>query len=165
MKYTFVFLVVGLSSIFYSQSELITKSRQIIGVSEYIGKMGTKLYFIQEGTFKTYKIDFERIDLNPEASVEFENQFLTYDELEKIPIINENNTLANALLKFSKQSTTGIAVSLIGTLSSVILPFITSSTPILIVPPVIGIAGYIIWVTSYKHLKTGAEFAIAKNYP
>ena len=57
------------------------------------------------------------------------------------------------ILKFVKQSQSGLTLSIIGGTSSAILPFLIQSSAVLILPPVISMTGLIIWISSYKHLK------------
>lgn len=68
------------------------------------------------------------------------------------------------LLKYVKQSQTGITLSILGSTGSVILPFVVNNVAILIVPPVISLTGFIIWASSYSHLKKYAIIDSAIEY-
>ena len=57
------------------------------------------------------------------------------------------------ILKFVKQSQTGLTLSIIGGTSSAILPFLIQSSAVLILPPVISLTGFMVWISSYRHLK------------
>jgi hypothetical protein len=57
------------------------------------------------------------------------------------------------ILKFVKQSQTGLTLSIIGGTSSAILPFLIQSSVVLILPPVISLTGFMVWISSYRHLK------------
>ncbi len=157
MKTTLLLLSVFLSVSLFGQNEIITKDRQTIQVYDFIGKSNSHLYFIQESAYQTYsfKIELDKIDMNPEMTKIFD----------KLPTVNPNNLIANSMLKFSKQSITGITISAVGTVSSIILPFVSSSTiPVIIASGGLGIVGYIVWALSYRHLKNGAYIALAKEY-
>ncbi len=154
MKTTLLFLSVFLSVSLFGQTEIFTTDNQIIGVEYFIGKTENQLYFVQSGSLETYKIDLSRIKMDESVK----------STLNDVDLLESNSTLASSLLKFSKQSTTGIVISTISSISSIIVPFITTSTPALVISPAIGIVGFIVWATSYKHLKTGAQFSLAKDY-
>ena len=57
------------------------------------------------------------------------------------------------ILKFVKQSQTGLTLSIIGGTSSAILPFLIQPSAVLILPPVISLTGFMVWISSYRHLK------------
>jgi len=67
-------------------------------------------------------------------------------------VINSTK-FGNYLLKFVKQSQTGITLSILGTAGSVLLPFVANNAAVLIVPPIISLTGFIVWASSYSHLK------------
>jgi hypothetical protein len=68
------------------------------------------------------------------------------------------------LLKYVKQSQTGITLSIIGSTGTVILPFFINKVAVLVVPPIISLTGFIIWASSYSHLKKYAIIDSAIDY-
>jgi hypothetical protein len=64
-----------------------------------------------------------------------------------------SSKFSNYLLKFVKQSQTGITLSILGTTGSVLLPFVVKNVAVLVIPPVISLTGFIVWASSYSHLK------------
>ena len=97
-------------------------------------KTDSDLYF-RTGDVKYYKLPLSAIDGNVDCQVINSTKF------------------GNYLLKFVKQSQTGITLSIIGTTGSILLPFIANNAAVLIVPPIISLTGFIVWASSYSHLK------------
>jgi len=78
-------------------------------------------------------------------------------------VINSTK-FGNYLLKYVKQSQIGITLSILGSTGSVILPFVVNKVAIFIIPPVISLTGFIIWASSYSHLKKYAIIDSAIEY-
>ena len=152
MKTTLLFLSVFLSVTLFGQREIFTNDSKMISVLYFVGKTDSQLYFVESGSLQTFKIDLSRIQI-------------AQSTLERIPLFEPINTLASSLLKFSTQSKTGIGISILSSFGSVIVPFLTTYTPALIISPAIGIIGFIVWASSYNHLKKGSQISLAIDYP
>lgn len=68
------------------------------------------------------------------------------------------------LVKYVKQSQAGITLSILGSTGSILLSFIANNVAVLIVPPIISLTGFIIWASSYSHLKKYAIIDSAIEY-
>jgi hypothetical protein len=90
---------------------------------------------------------------------------------DSIQIIHEDtkefksDKVAFYLHKFAVESQIGIGLQVVGGALSIGLSFANVSPYIyLSVPPVISVTGFIIWATSYRHLKKFYFVSDAKNY-
>jgi len=116
------------------KSVITLKDSTEIYLNEILFKSETDLYFLY-GDEKYYKLPLNifqgEIDCKTIKSTKF----------------------SHYLLKFVKQSQTGITLSILGTSGSVILPLIVNNVAVFIVPPVISLTGFIVWASSYSSLK------------
>jgi hypothetical protein len=90
---------------------------------------------------------------------------------DSIQIIHEDtkefksDKVAYYLHKFAVESQIGIGLQVVGGALSIGLSFANVSPYIyLSVPPLISVTGFIIWATSYRHLKKFYFVSDAKNY-
>jgi hypothetical protein len=116
------------------KSVVTLKDSTEIYLNEILFKSETDLYFLY-GDEKYYKLPL--------------NIFLGEVDCKTI----KSTKFSHYLLKFVKQSQTGITLSILGTSGSVILPLITNNVAVFIVPPVISLTGFIVWASSYSSLK------------
>ena len=143
MKNFYISLIFSIFSFFgYGQTSgstgynILTTSNEIIQADDILYSTKSDVYFIYSGTQTCYKIPLELV--------------LKSDSFGKqLPSTDFNYYLS----KFVSKSQTGITLQIIGTVGSIILPFAEAPIALLAVPPVIGVAGWIIWVSSYKALK------------
>jgi hypothetical protein len=119
---------------------IITTKNEIITADKILYSTQADLFFTVSGSETCYKIPLSML--------------LKSDNFGKqLPSTDFNYYLS----KFVSKSQTGITLQIIGTVGSIILPFAEAPIAFLAVPPVVGFAGWIIWVSSYKALK---QFAI-----
>ena len=142
MKTFFAVLIIFISSFSFSQSTFVEDAKSIVTLKDstqiflyqVLFKSETDLYFLY-GDDKYYKLPLNILQGEVECKTMKSTKFSHY------------------LLNFVKQSQTGITLSIIGSAGSVLLPFIAKNVVVLIVPPVISLTGFIIWASSYSHLK------------
>jgi hypothetical protein len=116
------------------ESVIKLKDNSLVYPEKILFKSDSDLYFLI-GDDKYYKLPLSSIDGNIDCKVINSTKFGPY------------------LLKYVKQSQTGITLSILGSTGSVILPFVVNNVAILIVPPIISLTGFIVWASSYSHLK------------
>lgn len=114
---------------------ILLKDNSLINPGIILFKTDSNLYFSPFTDDNFYKIALTLIDGNVDCEELNSSKFSSY------------------LLKFVKQSQAGITLSILGTAGSVLMPFVVNNVAILVVPPVISLTGFIIWATSYSHLK------------
>ena len=102
----------------------------------------------------------EKILFKTDSNVYFQAGAETYYKLQLSKVDGEisckhlkKTKPGDFFLKFVKQSQTGLTLSIIGATSSAILPFLIQSSAVLILPPVISLTGFMVWISSYRHLK------------
>ena len=130
-------------NVVYKENEIKLKDNSLVYPEQILFKTDSDLYFqlfeIDEQGYQKannyYKIPLSTIDGNIDCEVINSTKF------------------GNYLLKYVKQSQIGITLSILGSTGSVILPFVVNKVAILIVPPVISLTGFIVWASSYSHLK------------
>ncbi|MBM3451745.1 MAG: hypothetical protein FJX84_01245 [Bacteroidetes bacterium] len=90
------------------------------------------------------------------------------DSIHKIHIATEelrSDKVSYYLDKFASESQTGIGLQVLGTALSIGLSLINVSPYIyLTLPPAISVTGFIIWASSYRHLKRFHLISEAKDY-
>ena len=118
----------------YNETVIKLKDNSLVYPEEILFKTDSDLYFLFVDD-KYYKLPLTSIDGNIDCKVLNSTKFGSF------------------LLKYVKQSQIGITLSILGSTGSVILPFIVNNVAILVMPPVIGLTGFIIWASSYSHLK------------
>lgn len=133
------------TNVVYKETVIKLKDNSLVYPEEILFKTDSDLYFLF-GDDKYYKLALSSIDGNVECKVLNSTKFGSF------------------LLKYVKQSQTGITLSILGSTGSVILPFVVNNVAILIVPPVISLTGFIIWASSYSHLKKYAIIDSAIEY-
>ena len=80
-----------------------------------------------------------------------------------VPI--KSDKISYYLYKFSSESQTGIGLQVLGTALGVGLSFANVSPIVyLTLPPAISLTGFIIWASSYRHLKKFHLISEAKDY-
>jgi hypothetical protein len=115
---------------------ILTTNNEIIIADKILYSTKTDLFFTLSGSETCYKIPL--------------GMLLKSDDFGKqLPSTDFNYYLS----KFVSKSQTGITLQIIGTVGSIILPFAEAPIALLAVPPVVGVAGWIIWASSYKALK------------
>jgi hypothetical protein len=122
------------TNVVYKETVIKLKDNSLVYPEEILFKTDSDLYFMY-GDDKYYKLALTSIDGNVECK-----------EL-------NSSKFSNYLLKFVKQSQTGITLSILGTAGSVLLPFVVNNVSVLFIPPVISLTGFIVWASSYSHLK------------
>jgi hypothetical protein len=116
------------------KSVVTLKDSTEIYLNEILFKSETDLYFLY-GDEKYYKLPLNIFQGEVDCKTIKSTKFSHY------------------LLKFVKQSQTGITLSILGTSGSVILPLIVNNVAVFIVPPIISVTGFIVWASSYSSLK------------
>ena len=111
------------------------KDKSCILVEKILFKTDSNVYFQLIGVETYYKLQLSKVDGE-----------ISCRHLKK-------TKPGDFILKFVKQSQTGLTLSIIGGTSSAILPFLIQSSAVLILPPVISLTGFMVWISSYKHLK------------
>lgn len=114
---------------------ILLKDNSLINPGIILFKTDSNLYFSPLTDDKFYKIALTLID-----------GYVDCQEL-------NSSKFGSFLLKYVKQSQTGITLSILGTAGSVLLPFVVNNIAVLVIPPVISLTGFIIWASSYSHLK------------
>jgi hypothetical protein len=83
---------------------------------------------------------------------------------EKVKTI-KSDKVAYYLNKFASESQAGIGLQVLGTSLSIGLSFAKVNPYVyLTVPPIISVAGFVIWASSYRHLKKYHLISEAKDY-
>lgn len=133
---------------------VLLKDNSLVYPEKILFKSDSDLYFQlfetdEQGYQKAnnfYKIPLAAIDGNIDCDMLNSTKFGSY------------------LIKYVKQSQAGITLSILGSTGSVLLPFIANNVAVLIVPPIISLTGFIIWASSYSHLKKYAIIDSAIEY-
>jgi hypothetical protein len=133
------------TNVVYNETVIKLKDNSLVYPEEILFKTDSDVYFIY-GDDKYYKIPLTSIDGDIDCKVLNSTKFGSF------------------LLKYVKQSQTGITLSILGSTGSVILPFVVNNVAILVVPPVISLTGFVIWASSYSHLKKYAIIDSAIEY-
>jgi hypothetical protein len=115
---------------------ILTKDNEIIQAEKILYSTKTDLYFTLSGTQTCYKIPLELVLKSDHFGKELTSTDFSY-----------------YLSKFVSKSQTGITFQIIGAFGSIILPLAEAPIVLLALPPIIGVTGWIIWVSSYKALK------------
>ena len=164
MKSILTVLTIFISFSSFTQYNFVQDDKSVSVVTL---KDSTKIYLSQI-LFKTDSdLYFELDIINEEGYIKGSNYY-------KIPLsaivgsidckVINSSKFGFYLLKYVKQSQVGITVSILGSAGSVLLPFIANNVAVLIVPPIISLTGFIIWASSYSHLKKYAIIDSAIDY-
>jgi hypothetical protein len=130
------------SSLGFSQTtettgyNILTTNNEIIIADKILYSTDLDLFFTVSGSETCYKIPLSLLLKSDSFGKQLPSTEFTY-----------------YLSKFVSKSQTGITLQIIGTVGSIILPFAEAPLALLAVPPVVGVAGWIIWASSYKALK------------
>jgi hypothetical protein len=146
MKNIYLSLVLSfISSLGFSQTtgntgyNMLTTNNEIIIADKILYSTDSNLFFTVSGSETCYKIPLSLLLKSDSFGKQLPSTEFTY-----------------YLSKFVSKSQTGITLQIIGTVGSIILPFAGAPIALFAVPSVVGVAGWIIWASSYKALK---EFA------
>lgn len=115
---------------------ILTTKNEIIIAEKILYSTDSDLFFTLSGSETCYKIPLSLLLKSDSFGQQLPSTEFTY-----------------YLSKFVSKSQTGITLQIIGTVGSIILPFAEAPIALLAVPPVVGVAGWIIWASSYKALK------------
>jgi len=150
MKKILTLLILSIYSFGFSQlkATIVLKDLSLLYLNSRLYKFENYIYFEDDGIQYKLSIDsIRKID-------------------DRVRVI-EINKLTYSLDKFANTSQTGIGFQIVGGLLGYVLPFV-----IFPVPPIAFIAtggiivtGFIIWATSYKHLRQYTLIAEAKILP
>ena len=143
MKNIYLSLVLSfISSLGFGQTSgttgynILTTNNEIIIADKILYSTDSDLFFTVSGSEACYKIPLSLLLKSDSFGKQLPSTEFTY-----------------YLSKFVSKSQTGITLQIIGTVGSIILPFAEAPIALLAVPPVVGVAGWIIWASSYKALK------------
>ena len=144
MKNLFIILFIISSINLFSQGTITEyeptvliklKDKSFILAETILFKTDSNVYFQFEGVETYYKLQLNKLE-------------------GEISCMHLKKTKpGDFFLKFVKQSQTGLTLSIIGATSSAVLPFLIESSAVLILPPMISLTGFIVWISSYRHLK------------
>ena len=128
---------------------IVLKDLSLLYLNSRLYKFENYIYFKDDGI--QYKLSIDSISkIDDVRVIEIKSDKLTY-----------------SLDKFAKTSRTGIGFQIVGGLLGYVLPFVIFPVPPIafIATGVISVTGFIIWVTSYKHLRRYTMIAEAKVLP
>jgi len=150
MKKILTLLILSIYSFGFSQlkATIVLKDLSLLYLNSRLYKFENYIYFEDDGIQYKLSIDsIRKID-------------------DRVRVI-EINKLTYSLDKFANTSQTGIGFQIVGGLLGYVLPFVIFPVPPIafIATGVISVTGFIIWATSYKHLRQYTLIAEAKILP